>query len=225
MALDGETAAFKSGPLYAEHPSAQRASATRSFHIGMIDSIVGKLREMKEQRTRTGLNRSGRDLVPVKADIVAEDAVRRYHLDFTYILAELGRIDDARLSQMAILRARLSALKYAPREADPWPVLVAILKALAENDPPVSTLLAYILSGYENVGRPMLIRAIHQAKPAREECMLSLAVREWIAEGKVEGIAIGRAEGEARGVEARVRAADGTRPMARRLERAHPRRQ
>lgn len=64
--------------------------------------------------------------------------------------------------------------------------------------------------------------------------MLSLAAREWIAEGKVEGIAIGRAEGEARGlhegqartllrqlrrrfgplapdVEARVREADGTR--------------
>jgi hypothetical protein len=75
-ALAGETAAFKSGPLYAEHPSAQRASATRSFQIGMIDSIVGKLLDLKELRTRTGISRSGRDLVPVKADIVADELAR-----------------------------------------------------------------------------------------------------------------------------------------------------
>lgn len=75
-ALAGETAAFKSGPLYAEHVSAQRASATRSFQIGMVHSIVSKLRELKEQRTRTGISRSGRDLVPVKADIVADELAR-----------------------------------------------------------------------------------------------------------------------------------------------------
>jgi flagellar biosynthesis/type III secretory pathway protein FliH len=42
----------------------------------------------------------------------------------------------------------------------------------------------------------MLIRAIHQAKPEGEGTMLSLAAREWIAEGKAEG----KAEGEAKGL-------------------------
>jgi hypothetical protein len=55
--------------------------------------------------------------------------------------------------------------------------------------------LAYILSVYEGVDRPMLIRAIHQAKPEGEGTMVSLAAREWIAEGKVQGRAEGKAEG------------------------------
>ena len=162
--------------------------------------------------------------------IAADEAVRRRHLDFSYVLTDLGRIDDDRLSQMATLRAGLLALKYALREADPWPVLVAILEALPENDPLVRPLLVYILSVYENVDRPMLIRAIHQAKPEGEESMLSLAAREWIAEGEAKGMAKGMAKGLAEGkaemllrqlrrrfgplapdVEARVRDADGAR--------------
>ena len=127
--------------------------------------------------------------------IAADDAVRRYHLDFTYVLTDLGRIEDGNLSQMRTLRAGLLALKYALRETDPWPVLVAILEALPENDPLIRPLLLYILSVYEDVDRPMLIRAIHQAKPEGEGNMLSLAAREWIAEGKVEGKIEGKIEG------------------------------
>ncbi len=127
--------------------------------------------------------------------VAADDAVRRHHLDFAYVLADLGRIDDDRLSRMRTLRAGLLALKYALRETDPWPVVVAILEALPENDPLVRPLLAYILSVYEGVDRPMLIRAIHQAKPEGEGTMVSLAAREWIAEGKVQGRAEGKAEG------------------------------
>lgn len=126
--------------------------------------------------------------------IAADEAVRRRHLDFSYVLTDL-RIDDDRLSQTATLRAGLLALKYALREADQWPVLVAILEALPKNDALVRPLLVYILSVYENVDRPMLIRAIHQAKPEGEESMLSLAAREWIAEGEAKGIAQGKAEG------------------------------
>jgi predicted transposase YdaD len=130
-------------------------------------------------------------------DLIATDeAIRERHLDFEYVLTDLGRIDDDRLSQMAVLRAGLLALKYALQESDPWPVLLAILEALPEDDPLVRPLLLYILSVYEGVDRPMLIRAIHQAKPEGEGTMLSLAAREWIAEGKAEG----KAEGEAKGL-------------------------
>ncbi|WP_029010217.1 Rpn family recombination-promoting nuclease/putative transposase [Azospirillum halopraeferens] len=127
--------------------------------------------------------------------IAADESVRRHHLDFAYALTDLGRIDDARLSDLATLRAGLLALKYALRETDPWPVLVSILEALPENDPLVRPLLVYILSVYEGVDRPMLIRAIHQAKPEGEGSMVSLAAREWIAEGEAKGMAKGKAEG------------------------------
>jgi predicted transposase YdaD len=130
--------------------------------------------------------------------IVADKAILDWHLDFAYVLADLGVIDDDRLSRMAILRAGLLALKYAMRESDPWPVLIAILEALPEDDPLVRPLLVYILSVFEGVDRPMLIRAIHRAKPEGEGTMLSLAAREWIAEGKAEGKAEGLQEGQAR---------------------------
>lgn len=132
--------------------------------------------------------------------IAADDIVLRHHLDFTYALTDLGRIDDDRLSQTAALQAGLLALKYALQKTDPWPVLMAILRALPENDPLVRPLLTYILSVYESVDRAMLIRAIETAKPEGENAMLSLAAREWIAEGKAEGQALGKAEGKAEGL-------------------------
>lgn len=75
-AVDSQTAVFKAGPLYAEHHSRERASATRSFQIGMVQSIRGKLYDLKTQRSQTTLSATGRDLVPVKADIVAEELAR-----------------------------------------------------------------------------------------------------------------------------------------------------
>lgn len=127
--------------------------------------------------------------------IAADETVLRHHLDFSYALTDLGRIDDDRLSQTAALQAGLLALKYALQKTDPWPVLTAILRALPENDPLVRPLLTYILSVYESVDRAMLIRAIEAVKPEGENAMLSLAAREWIAEGKALGEAEGKAEG------------------------------
>jgi len=132
--------------------------------------------------------------------IAADDAVHRHHLDFSYVLTDLGQIDDERLSRLATLRAGLLALKYALRETDPWPVLVSILEALPGNDPLVRPLLVYILSVYEGVDRPMLIKAIHQAQPEEAGTMVSLAAREWIAEGEAKGEAQGMAQGLAKGL-------------------------
>lgn len=81
-AVAGETAAFKAGALYAEHPPSQRASAVRSFQIGMVHGIVGTLHDLKERRTRSNLSSSGRDLVPIKADIV-EDEMAKLGMRFT----------------------------------------------------------------------------------------------------------------------------------------------
>ncbi|MBI1208966.1 MAG: DUF2786 domain-containing protein [Azospirillum sp.] len=74
--IGGETAAFKAGALYANHHSSERASATRSFQTGMVHSIVVKLRGLKTQRSQATVSSTGRDLVPVKADIVAEELAK-----------------------------------------------------------------------------------------------------------------------------------------------------
>lgn len=85
-----ETAAFKAGPLYADHHSNQRASATRSFQAGMVHEIAGKLADLKRQRSQTTLKSSGRDLVPLKADIVEEE-LRRLGMRFTEKTVQAGR--------------------------------------------------------------------------------------------------------------------------------------
>jgi hypothetical protein len=69
-AIEGGTATFKTGALYGDHCSSHRASATRSFQTGMVDSICRKLQAMKRQRDTANRSASGRDLVPVKASII-----------------------------------------------------------------------------------------------------------------------------------------------------------
>lgn len=85
-----ETAAFKAGPLYADHPSNQKASATRSFQAGMVHEIAGKLADLKRQRSRATLKSTGRDLVPLKADIV-EQELARLGMRFTEKAVQTGR--------------------------------------------------------------------------------------------------------------------------------------
>lgn len=89
-ALAVETAAFKAGPLYADHHPNQRASATRSFQTGMVHEIAGKIADLKRQRSRTTLKSTGRDLVPLKADIVEEE-LRRLGLRFTEKTFQTGK--------------------------------------------------------------------------------------------------------------------------------------
>jgi len=85
-----ETAMFKAGPLYAEHHSHQRAGATRSFQTGMIHEIAGKLADLKRRRGQATLKSSGRDLVPLKADIVEEE-MGRLGMRFTEKTVRAGR--------------------------------------------------------------------------------------------------------------------------------------
>jgi hypothetical protein len=131
--------------------------------------------------------------------IAASGALRRYQLDFRYVLADLGRIEDPMLSRAAALRAGLLALKHAFRVGDPWPVLLLILETLPENHPLLLPLLLYCLTVFKDVDRPMLVRALRQAKPEWEAAMVSLAAREWLAEGRQAGLVEGRVEGRVEG--------------------------
>jgi hypothetical protein len=71
-AFETETDAFRTGDLYFEM-AGERRSATNSFQTGLARGIAGKLQTLRAARD-TGLrSASGRDLVPVKAAMVAEE--------------------------------------------------------------------------------------------------------------------------------------------------------
>lgn len=67
--IESQLAVFRTSDLYRDHPSGQRASASRSFQIGMTVGILGKLADLKRSRS-TG---KGRALVPVKDAAIDED--------------------------------------------------------------------------------------------------------------------------------------------------------
>ena len=91
-------------------------------------------------------------------------------------------------------------------------------------------LVVYVTTVYSDVDPALLSRVVRTVKPEWEDEMLSIAARQWMAEGAAKGEAKGRAEGKAEGkadmllrqlrrrfsvldsaVEARVRAADSDR--------------
>jgi hypothetical protein len=125
--------------------------------------------------------------------VAAAAAVRPGHLDFAYALADLGAIKDGELSRQARLRAALLALKHALRGGDPWPALTAALEALPVDDPLLRPLLTYMLTVYNALDRPMVMRAIAGVGREEDRAMLSIAAEEWLAEGRAAGIALGQA--------------------------------
>lgn len=72
-AFETETAAFKRSELYDRHPSAKRRSATTSFQAGLGHGICAKLDRLKAERDAAFRASGGRDLVPVKRDVIEEE--------------------------------------------------------------------------------------------------------------------------------------------------------
>ena len=79
--LEAGTAAFRADELYQGHHSSQRASATRSFQIGMVHSIAGKLHQLKQQRDSGIRSVHGRDLVPIKRGVI-DDELEKLGISF-----------------------------------------------------------------------------------------------------------------------------------------------
>jgi Protein of unknown function (DUF2786) len=72
-AFETETAAFKRSELYDRHPSAQRRCATTSFQAGFGHGICTKLNRLKAERDATFRVSGGRDLVPVKQNVIEDE--------------------------------------------------------------------------------------------------------------------------------------------------------
>jgi hypothetical protein len=85
-AFETETASFKRGELYAEHPSDKRRCATTSFQAGLGHGIHVKLDRLKAERSATFCASGGRDLVPVKRDVI-EDELAALGLQFKVLNA------------------------------------------------------------------------------------------------------------------------------------------
>ncbi len=90
-AFETETRAFKQGKLYSQHPSSHRRTATTSFQAGLQQGICSKLRALKTARTRACLTTTGRDLVPVKEDIIA-DEMSALGLNLTFKTVRASRV-------------------------------------------------------------------------------------------------------------------------------------
>jgi hypothetical protein len=74
-AFETETNRFRAGEIYAAMEG-ERRSATNSFHIGMANGIVEKLRLFRAAREAHLRSASGRDLVPVKAAVVEDEMAK-----------------------------------------------------------------------------------------------------------------------------------------------------
>lgn len=89
-ALDGETAAFRKGELYAGLAGGGRQKATTSFQLGLARGICQKLGARKADRDTKTFKLTGRDLVLAKADVVEEE-LAKLGMSFTTKAATRGR--------------------------------------------------------------------------------------------------------------------------------------
>jgi hypothetical protein len=125
---------------------------------------------------------------------LADAALRPYLLDFRYSLADLGRIDDARLSREKRLRIGLLILKRGSGEGDLRETLLELGRAaLSLGFDDLVALVHYILLEFNEVEAAMLRGVLREIVPDQEARIMSIAAEEW----KAEGIQIGQAMGKA----------------------------
>jgi len=114
--------------------------------------------------------------------------------DVRYILVDLGPIPNEQLSAFPPLRAGLLALKYSHQDGDAEAVLVQAFTDARDAPSLFKMLVVYATTVYASVNPVLLRRAIHKVRPEWEDEMLSIAAKEWMAEGAAKGRAEGKAE-------------------------------
>ncbi len=133
----------------------------------------------------------------LRETIKAPEAIKCYQPDVRYILVDLGPIPNEELSAFPPLRAGLLALKYSHQDGDTEAVLVQAFTDARDAPSLFKMLVVYATTVYSSVNPVLLRRAIHKVRPEWEDEMLSIAAKEWMAEGAAKGRAEGKAEGKA----------------------------
>jgi hypothetical protein len=129
---------------------------------------------------------------------LADDALRPHLLNFRYSLADLGRIDDARLSREKRLRIGLLILKRGSGDGDLRETLLVLGRAaLSIGFDDLVALVHYILLESNEVEAAVLRDVLKEIVPDQEARIMSIAAEEWKAEGIQIGQAMGKAEGKA----------------------------
>jgi predicted transposase/invertase (TIGR01784 family) len=124
---------------------------------------------------------------------VQED-LRPYLLSFRHALVDLARMDDEALSGEARLRAFLKALKYGRRRdlPDRLDIVLAEAPMLSETD--LLAIVTYFDKGPISVHHKLMHEVLQRLVPERKEQIMG-----WFSQPYYEqGLAEGRAEGEAK---------------------------
>jgi hypothetical protein len=140
---------------------------------------------------------------PFRELVDLEDGLWPAHLDFGVVVVDVGDIEDEELSRDATLRAGLMELKYATRTEQQPTKLRAVLKALKRTPSLIGPGLAYIMGAYKQIDRARLLGEVKEVMPEHEGELMSIAAREWMAEGRLEGQKEGRRDSLVRILERR----------------------
>jgi predicted transposase YdaD len=144
--------------------------------------------------------------------IKAPEAIKQTQPDLRYVLVDLGPIPNGQLSAYPPLRAGLLALKYYHDDGDTEAVLVQVFTDARDIPSLFKMLVVYATTVYSAVNPALLRRVLHKVKPEWEDEMLSIAAKEWKAEGRAEGKAEGETAGKANMLLRLVRRRDKTLP-------------
>ncbi|EWY40399.1 hypothetical protein N825_36975 [Skermanella stibiiresistens SB22] len=131
---------------------------------------------------------------------VDDDTLRPYLVDFRYSLADLGRIDDAALSDQNALRVGLLILKHGDGGGDIRETLLRLGRAeaaLGVDD--LAILVRYIIAEPNKIEPGLLRDVLKEIVPGQETRIMSIAAEMWKAEGMADGIKIGQAQGKVQG--------------------------
>ena len=132
----------------------------------------------------------------------APEALAPFVRSLSYVLCDLGEMEDEALSGDPGLRSGLGALKYVFVPDLPEGVLARLMVDLPDDHPLEQAFFRYIVTTWP-IDRSELEGAARIAKPQRWEALMSTIAQEWIKTGEARGEARGRsaglAEGEAQG--------------------------
>ena len=128
-------------------------------------------------------------------------ALRRHLPEFDYVLVNLRRIADDRLSRHLRLRAFLTVMKYILHPGLPGLLDLVLAEAVRLDMVDVVLILTYIDKGPVDVAAETVRAALRRLAPARAEEIMGTLGQSYfdqgLAKGKAEGLAKGKAEGKA----------------------------
>ena len=130
----------------------------------------------------------------------ADEDLRQLAGDMGYLLCDVGPVPDSELSSDAEVRAGLRALKHVSRPGDPEPLLAAVLAELPEGTVFEEQVIRYMIRAFPAITVELLTRVARRVRPDREGNLISLAAKEWLSQGRTEGIAEGLAKGREEGL-------------------------